>query len=740
MASGGTGIISRLLRNRLGLIWLSGLAALIAVLALSLSPVSPFFRLQVQVFDTYQRLAPRPYGGTPITIVDIDEAALAELGQWPWPRSVLAGITDRLGALGAAAIGFDVVFSEPDRTSPALLLESYNLADMVRDNGVDLEALDNDRKFAEAIGRNATVIGLHLSPDKEGSPPQTKAGLSYAGDNPNEYLREFGGATANLPEFDAAALGIGALNYIPELDGVVRRVPLLTKSGDRLLPSLSVETLRVAQGASSLLVRSTGASGEVDTGLPAMVAMRIGNFTFPANADGSVWVYYTDGSGPNVVSAHELTKPQIDPAIADKVAGHIILVGSSAQGLRDQRATPMSPSVPGVTIHSEIIDQIVSGVSLSRPDWALGLERIATLLLGLLAIAVIPFLPVAANVLWALLLSIGAVFACWYAFVERQILLDAVMPVSAILFSFGAASAARLLVTENQERFVRGAFAQYLAPTLVQQLARNPDSLKLGGETRDLTLLFCDIRGFTSISEGLDPEELTELLNNFLTPMTDVLLRNGATIDKYMGDAIMAFWNAPIDQEDHAARACKALLEMQAALADLNRTRNLDLKIGVGLNTGPCCVGNLGSTQRFNYSAIGDAVNVAARIEGLTKQYGLTNLIAETTAAAAPDLSKLEVDRVRVVGRSEPLTIHVLLSDDALAGHPFPALEEQHGAFLASYYAADFERARSALARLKQQAPPALAGLYTVFGDRIEAMAAAGVPENWDGVFEAVSK
>ena len=740
MASGGTGIISRLLRNRRTVIWLSGLAALAAVMALSLSAFSPFYRLQVQVFDTYQRMAPRPYGGTPITIVDIDEQALERLGQWPWPRSVLALITDRLGDLGAAAIGFDVVFSEPDRTSPAQLLESYNLADMVRQNGVDLDALDNDRQFAEALGRNATIIGLHLSPDNVGVAPQSKAGLSYAGDNPADYLADIGGATANLPAFDEMALGIGALNYIPELDGVVRRVPLLIKSRDSLLPSLSVEALRVAQGASGLLVRSTGASGEADTGLPAMVAMRIGNFTFPANADGSVWVYYTAGEGPNVVSAHELAAETVDPAVADKIAGHIVLVGSSAQGLRDQRATPMSPSVPGVTVHTEIIDQIVSGVSLSRPDWAPGLERIATVLLAVIAIAVIPFLPVAANALWAVLLSAGTVFACWLAFSERQILIDPVLPVTGVLISFGVASAARLLVTENQERFVREAFSQYLAPTLVQQLARNPDSLTLGGETRELTLLFCDIRGFTSISEGLEPEQLTELLNNFLTPMTDVLLRNGATIDKYMGDAIMAFWNAPIDQTNHAELACTALLEMQTALAELNRSRGLELKIGVGLNTGPCCVGNLGSTQRFNYSAIGDAVNVASRIEGLTKQYGLTNLIAETTAAGAPDLPKLEVDRVRVVGRAEPLTVHVLLSEAALDGADFEALEERHRAFHEAYYAADFDRARTILAALREQAPPALADLYGVYTERIDAMTQAGVPENWDGVFEATRK
>ena len=678
-------LLSRLLRQRRGVIWGSGMVALACVVLLSLSPLSPFERLQVQVFDTYQRLAPRPHGGTPVTIVDLDEESIQRIGQWPWPRSTLAQIVDRLGQLGAATIAFDIVFSEPDRTSPARVLEGLELGDVITSSGIDLDALDNDRRFAEALTRNPTVTGALLSPEIDDPAPVSKTGLSFGGANPTEYLPDAGGALANLPLFDGAAFGLGVLNFNPQFDGVVRRVPLLAKSGDIILPSLAVEALRVAQGAQGLQARGTGASGEADTGLAAMVAMRVGNFVVPTNADGSLWVYYTDGTGARILPAHTLTETEVDPAVADAIAGHIVLIGASAQGLRDQRATPMSASVAGVTIHAEIIDQIFSGVSLSRPDWALGLELFATVVLSLLAIAVIPFLSVAGNTLWALLLGGGTVVACWFAFLEQQILLDPVLPVTAILVSFGAASAARLLVTENQERFVRQAFGQYLAPTLVQQLAKHPDRLTLGGENRELTLLFCDIRGFTKISEGLDPSELTELLNNFLTPMTDVLLESGATIDKYMGDAIMAFWNAPIAQEDHAKRACRAALQMETGLNELNASLTHKINIGIGLNTGICCVGNLGSTQRFNYSAIGDAVNVAARIESLTKQYGVSNLIAETTAAGAPDVAKLEVDRVRVVGRAEPLTILTMPSEADLDGQDFGRLAERHMAFMDCY-------------------------------------------------------
>ena len=422
-------LLSRLLRQRRGVIWGSGMVALACVVLLSLSPLSPFERLQVQVFDTYQRLAPRPHGGTPVTIVDLDEESIQRIGKWPWPRSTLAQIVDRLGQLGAATIAFDIVFSEPDRTSPARVLEGLELGDVITSSGIDLDALDNDRRFAEALTRNPTVTGALLSPEIDDPAPVSKTGLSFGGANPTEYLPDAGGALANLPLFDGAAFGLGVLNFNPQFDGVVRRVPLLAKSGDIILPSLAVEALRVAQGAQGLQARGTGASGEADTGLAAMVAMRVGNFVVPTNADGSLWVYYTDGTGARILPAHTLTETEVDPAVADAIAGHIVLIGASAQGLRDQRATPMSASVAGVTIHAEIIDQIFSGVSLSRPDWALGLELFATVVLSLLAIAVIPFLSVAGNTLWALLLGGGGtVVACWFAFLEQQILLDPVLP------------------------------------------------------------------------------------------------------------------------------------------------------------------------------------------------------------------------------------------------------------------------------------------------------------------------
>lgn len=742
MANAGfSRIFSFLLRKSRTIIWLSGLAALLFVCLLSFSAFSPFERFQVQVFDTYQRLSPRLYGETPVVVVDIDEESLAKVGQWPWPRSTIAEFTDRLGELGAAAIVFDIVFSEPDRTSPARALNRLKDAGVTLAGELDASKLDNDVVLGEAIGRNPTVMGLLLSPTVSGTPPAPKAGVSFGGADPASYLPLSGGAVRNLPVLDEPAAGVGVLNFRPQLDGIVRRVPMIANADGKLFPSLSLEALRVAQGASTFLIRGTGASGEADTGAPAMTAIKAGNFTIPTNADGSIWVYYTDREKPPTIPAYQLLDPALSDQLSDQVAGHIILIGTSAQLLLDLRATPMSASVAGVNIHAEIIDQILSGVSISRPDWAEGMELFAAIILSLLVILPIPFFTVAANVLWAILLVSLVVFTGWWAFTDLQMLLDPVFVSVSVLASLGVGSTVRLLVSENEERFVREAFGRYLAPSLVNQLARNPGELVLGGEDRELTLLFCDIRGFTNLSEGLNPTELTELLNNFLTPMTDVLLQHGATIDKYMGDAIMAFWNAPIDQEGHAESACHAVLEMQAALARLNAGHSREIKIGIGLNTGECCVGNLGSTQRFNYSAIGDAVNVAARIEALTKQYGIVNLVAETTAAGADDLAKLEIDRVRVVGRTEPISIFTLVGDNIhkqSAG--FVELEAAHHRMLSAYHSGELETARQCLSDVKEIAPDNLHALYSVYSRRIEDLQANGVPENWDGVFVAREK
>ena len=382
---------------------------------------------------------------------------------------------------------------------------------------------------------------------------------------------------------------------------------------------------------------------------------------------------------------------------------------------------------------------------LSRPDFALGVELGVAILAVLILLVLLPILNSVGDALSAFSLSAIVIGAFWYAFSQHHLLLSPLVPVLSILAAYAAGGAADLLLTEKEGRFVREAFSHYLSPAMVDKLADNPDALTLGGEEKELTVLFCDIRGFTSLSEGLDPVELTELLNNFLTPMTTTLLEQGATIDKYMGDAIMAFWNAPIDQADHRQRACEGLLKMREALTTLNASKNRPIAIGIGLNTGSCCVGNLGSSQRFNYSAIGDTVNVSSRVEGLTKQYGLDNLVTHETLEGTTGLASLEIDQVSVVGREQPLTIYTLLGDESLKNSvKFKAHAKTHMKMLDAYKLGDVESGIANMALAGRMAEKlenvSLLNLYAIYGERFADMRENGVPADWDGVFVATDK
>jgi adenylate cyclase len=341
----------------------------------------------------------------------------------------------------------------------------------------------------------------------------------------------------------------------------------------------------------------------------------------------------------------------------------------------------------------------------------------------------------------ALVLIAAAIAASWFAFADAQLVIDPILPSAAVLGDYIVVTALLLLVTDRERQFVRNAFSLYLAPSLVERLAEDPAALALGGETREITLLFSDIRGFTSLSEKMDPHAITSLLNRFLTPMTDVLLKNEGTIDKYMGDAIMAFWNAPLPTAQHPRRACLAALAMLDTLDELNRHEEVPIKIGVGLNTGVCCVGNLGSEQRFSYSAIGDPVNVASRVEGLTKQFGLQILMTENTKEHASGLALLEVDRVRVVGRGEPVSIFTLLGDEPVARSPeFISLFNAHSHMIAAYRSADFSDAAAALERARGFAPQRLQDFYDVYAERLSVLRDNPPGPGWDGVFTTLEK
>jgi adenylate cyclase len=726
-------------RRRALLVGAAGVLTLLAVLVAHAANPGLFDRLSALAFDFQQQLKPRQEAGAPVVIVDIDEASLREIGQWPWPRSDLAKIIDRLGGLGAAAIGLDIVLAEPDRTSlrraAAALVEAGATVSLPSD------LLDNDDALAAAFARNNVTAGFVLSNENENELPPPKAGFAFAGADPKSFLFSFSGGVSNLPILDQAAAGFGFYSFPPSPDGIVRMVPLVARNGDRLYPALSIETLRTAQGASTLILRATGASGEADTGQPAMTAIKVGAFEVPTGAVGDFRIYFSGIPSVPRIPAARLLDPATAADYADQLAGSLVLVGTSAVGLRDIVATPRSAAMPGIEVHAEIIDQILGGVFLTRPDWAPGAENFAAAVLAVILIAMLIMTGPVIGAVAALILIVVAGAVSWYAFANAQLVIDPILPSIAVLGVYVVDTALLLLLTDRERAFVRNAFAHYLAPSLVERLAEDPAALTLGGETREITLLFSDIRGFTSLSEKMDPHDITSLLNRFLTPMTDVLLSNEATIDKYMGDAIMAFWNAPIVTAGHPRRACLAALAMLDTLDELNKREETPLKIGVGLNTGVCCVGNLGSEQRFSYSAIGDPVNVASRVEGLTKQFGLQILMTENTKEYASDLALLEVDLVRVVGRGEPVSIYTVLGDEATArSNDFLALFSAHSGMIAYYRAADFTAAEAARGKARGLAPQRLHAFYDVYAERIAALKESPPAEGWDGVFTTLEK
>ncbi|QFT30118.1 Adenylate cyclase 2 [Labrenzia sp. THAF82] len=711
------------------------IACVILAFMTGLRTADPDFLKSIRelTFDQYQRLHPRDYQTAPVRIVDLDEASIAEIGQWPWPRTKIAEMVRVLTDLGAATIVFDVVFSEPDRTSPAQLKNSL-AATTPREVLEALEILpDHDEQFADAIAKAPVVLGFAVTPDETGSKPVKIAGTAFGGQDPVSFLPPFPAAVTNLEVLQKSASGIGSISISEDdREGIVRRVPLIVSDGEQIYPSLVAEALRVAQGASGIIARSTGSSSESATGDPAVTAIKIGDFTPPTTAAGELWLYFTsDRDFPErYVSARDLYDQEKLPELVPYFEGQIVLVGTSAVGLRDIRATPLGEQVPGVSIHAQALEQILFDQYLSRPDWANGLEIIATFLAGAIIILAMPAIGSIGTAVLGGLMVTGLIGGSVYLFWNNGLLIDPIYTSLTVLLVFTAATALLYFLTEREKKFVRQAFSQYLSPDLVNQLEQTPEQLALGGEIRPMTILFMDIRGFTPISEQLTPEELVSFLNTLLSPLSDAIQAEGGTIDKYIGDSIMAFWNAPLHTPDHAAMACRASLAMLKVVDDLNardafrfkarKLKSQSVKIGIGLNSGEACVGNMGSARRFNYSVIGDAVNVASRIESSCKAVGSELLVSEDTRNAAPTFAYLEAGEIDLKGKSEPIKLFALLGDEGLRNsEEFRELEATHISLLSAVAENDIQAAEDALQSALLLAP-SLMDFYGRFEDMLE--------------------
>ena len=720
------------------------LALLIGLAALRIADPAPVEELRVRTFDSFQRIDPRVKTARPVTIVDIDEASLAKLGQFPWPRTRIADLITGLTRLGAVVIAFDIVFSEPDRLNPDVAADTFR--DLDEETRSRLRALpSNDQILADAMRRSRVVLGESGLPQVQSefdkSLPLT--GLAMLGEEPQPFMLEWPGLLRNVPLLEAAAAGRGLFTIWPERDGIVRRVPVMMLAQGATMPSLSFEMLRVATGTDTIFIKSDQAG---------IKSIGVKGFQIPTDRNGQLWVHFAHHDPRILVSALDVIEGKVAP---EKIKGQLVLIGTSAVGLNDNKTTPVDPSMPGVEIHAQVIESALTRAVLTQPNYGIAVELCAAILFGILVIAFAPlFGPIT-------LVAVGALFATlligtsWYFYTQHRLLIDFTYPLLSTTSIYLTLIFTSFVREQRQRKQIRTAFAQYMSPALVEQLAQSPEKLVLGGEEREMTIMFSDVRGFTSISESYknDPQGLTALMNRFLTPLTNAILERKGYIDKYMGDAIMAFWNAPLDDREHQLNACEAAVDMLERIDVLNKQREFEAKegghvyiplnVGVGLNTGTCVVGNMGSDLRFDYSVLGDSVNLASRLEGQSKEYGFPIIVGSRTALAAREkFAILELDFIMVKGKKEPEVIYAIAGrQDTAHSARFQRLRNLTIEMLACYRNRDWEGALAAIERGRRtDEARSLELLYNLYEARILGYQENPPPEDWNGAFALLTK
>jgi adenylate cyclase len=731
--------------------WFGIARAICIVLLFGLVPLriadpQPLQEMRLRMFDLFQVLRPRAQTVRPVVIVDLDEKSLRELGQWPWPRTLVADLISRLHDLGAAVIGLDIVFAEPDRTSPAIAAAGFRgIDEATREKLASLPS--NDQLLAEAITKAGRVVvgqaGSAVPLPRSPAEAALQTGFAVRGPDPRPFLVTFPGLLRNVLPIEQAAAGRGLFSINPERDGIIRRVPLVMAAQGALVPSLTMEMLRVVTGAGAILVRSDEA-GVREVAVPGLEV--------PTDLNGQFWIHFNKRDPARYVSAADVLRGRVP---TDRFRGRLVLIGTSAVGLLDIKTTPVDPTMPGVEVHAQILESVLTKTILARPNYAIGAELIAAVICGLAIIVAAPVLPATVVVALGALLIAVMIGMSWYFFAAQSLLIDFTYPLMSSWLIYLVLTFVNYFREQRQRQQIRSAFGFYLSPQLVEQLASSPEKLVLGGEERRMTVLFSDVRGFTSISEHYkdDPQGLTHLMNRFLTPMTNAIIERKGTIDKYIGDAIMAFWNAPLDDDDHETNACEAALEMLARAealnvefkreADASGGLHMPLRIGIGLNTGPCVVGNMGSDFRFNYSVLGDTVNVASRLESRTKDYRLSMVIGSRTAEkAGRKFTTMEIDLIQVKGKKQPEAVYTVLGRADIDDDPdCRELRELNARMLASFRQQQWDEARRLIDRCRKLANGfAVSGLYDMYVERIEAYRANPPTPDWNGVYEAETK
>lgn len=685
-----------------------------------------------------------------IVIVDIDERSLAEIGRWPWSRIHIADLLDELfGYYDIRLVGFDVVFPEPDDSSGLKILQALGrneLTDIKEYHAViaDLEGqLDYDRRLSKSISNHQVVLGYYFND------ALASTGSTITGELPrpafhrdmfkdkNVQARKAIGYNANIKLLQDAALTAGHFSPWLDDDGIIRRIPMVYEYQDDFYEALSLVMVRILLG-----IEETKPVFEEDygTGYPSLEKLSLEFLDIPVDKNLQALVPYRgkEGSFP-YVSATDVIHGRVDKKI---LQGAIVLVGTTAPGLYDLRTTPVQKQYAGVEIHANLISGILDQNIKQSPAYVDGAEFIQILLTGCVLTLLLPLL----SPLWATLLTLvisAITISLNIAFWQYG---NLVMPLATgltlIFIMFIANMIYGFFIERRGKLQIASIFGQYIPPDLIDEMNFNPDSYSLDAENREMTVLFSDIRGFTTISEGLTPAQLSELMNAYLTPMTKIIHENRGTIDKYIGDAVMAFWGAPLKNSNHACHALKAAMDM---LERLNAIRMEfvergwpEIYIGIGLNTGMMSVGNMGSEFRLSYTVLGDAVNLGSRLEGLTKVYGVEIIVSETTKDAVPEFIYRELDIVKVKGKDKPIGIYEPIAlEEEITDEELDEIEMSRKAILA-YRNQDWLNARLLFKELQEMVPERR--LYSIYLERIEDFMSNPPPTDWGGVFSHTTK
>ena len=702
--------------------------------------------IEAKLYDTRMRLTLSHKGDDRIVILDIDEKSLKQEGRWPWRRDKLALLMDKLfDKYGIALVGFDVVFAEKDSSSGLSVLQDLarnELKDVSRFQAILKQIkprLEYDGLFAAKMKQRNVVLGYYFNngiKSTSGILPQPVMATENFNGRPINFTH-WEGYGANLAELQSAAISAGHFNSAVDFDGVVRRIPMVAEYEGSYYESLSLAMVRTLLGAPKLVPGYTTEGKDKDyAGLEWLdLVLPQGSLRIPVDNEVSALVPYSGGRGTfKYISISDVLEERVP---LEELKDKIILVGTSAPGLMDLRATPVEEVYPGVEIHASMISGILNQSIKSSPPYVIGVDVLLLLLVGGSLSFLLPLLnPIQVTSVSgvAILASVGINLWAWqYGNIALPIAGGLIM----ILMLFALNMSYGYFFVSRTKRQITDLFGQYVPKEVVGELSEHPQQVSMEGDSRELTILFSDVRGFTTISENLDPRELSLLMNEFLTPLSHIIYKYRGTIDKYMGDCIMAFWGAPLPDAEHAHNSIVAGFEMLKALEDLQpyfKKRGWPpIHIGVGINTGRVSVGNMGSEVRVAYTVMGDAVNLASRLEGITKEYGVRIVVGENTKKAAPAFVYRELDRVRVKGKDKPVAIFEPLG---LSGQVDETVLDELKLFqqvLDSYRKQDWDQAEFQLLNLQKISPRAK--LYQVYAERVAHFRNHPPDTDWDGVF-----